>query len=129
MFNRIITKLFLKLNSDKEIISKDELNDLEKAKRDYIELYKQNMYSEQVKYTTRREYDVKTYVAVEYVDRYFIAEDSISDYEERIKSHLVSKLADAVRENMTFERDDESPYGARYKATIKIVSKTAKEEA
>lgn len=64
MFNRLITKLCLKLNPDKEIISKDELNDLEKAKRDYIELYKQNMYSKQAEYITRREYDIKTYVAV-----------------------------------------------------------------
>lgn len=129
MFNRIITKLFLKLNSDKEIISKDELNDLEKAKRDYIELYKQNMYSEQAKYITRREYDVKTYVAVEFIPDYFIREENQSEYEERAKRNLASKLADAVRDNMTFERDDENPYGARYKATIKIVSKTAKEEA
>lgn len=129
MFNRLITKLCLKLNPDKEIISKDELNDLEKAKRDYIELYKQNMYSKQAEYITRREYDIKTYVAVEFIPDYFIREENQSDYEERARRNLVSKLADAVRENMMFERDDENPYGVKYKATIKIVSKTAKEEA
>ena len=82
MFNRLITKLFLKLNPDKEIISKDDLNALEKAKRDYIALYKQNMLS------TRKEYDVRTYVAVEFVDRDYIG--AFPDYEEQKKKSLVN---------------------------------------
>lgn len=119
MFKRLITKLFLKLNPDKEIISKDDLNDLEKAKRDYIDLYKQKMYS------TRKEYNVKTYVAVEFVDRNII--DLYNDkpeFEEQIKRSLASKLLDAVKENMTFKRAGVDAYGIRYEATIKIVSKT-----
>ena len=119
MFNRLITKLFLKLNPDREIISKDVLNDLEKAKRDYIALYKQNMLS------TRKEYDVRTYVAVEFVDSYSIeAYSNIPDYEEHIKMSLVNKLSDAIKDNMTFKRAGADSYGVRYEATIKIVSKT-----
>ena len=119
MFNRLITKLFLKLNPDREIISKDDLNDLEKAKRDYIALYKQNMLS------TRKEYDVRTYVAVEFVDRDFIG--AFPDYEDQIKKSLVNKLSDAIKDNMTFKRAGADSYGVRYEATIKIVSKTDKE--
>ena len=119
MFNRLITKLFLKLNPDREIISKDDLNDLEKAKRDYIELYKQKMFS------TRKEYDVRTYVAVEFVDRHFI--EISNNYEEFIKKSLINKLSDAIKDNMTFKRAGADSYGVRYEATIKIVSKTDKE--
>lgn len=124
MFNRLITKLFLKLNPYEEIISKDYLNDLEKAKRDYIALYKQNMLS------TRKEYDVRTYVAVEIVDIDFLevykTRDN-PDYEELIKKRLVNKLSDAIKDNMTFKRAGADSYGVRYEATIKIVSKTEKE--
>lgn len=134
MFNRLITKLCLKLNPDKEIISKDELNDLEKAKRDYIELYKQNMYSKQAEYITRREYDVKEYVAVEFVDRYFIQANNydfeiIPEYEDLIKNRVASKLLDAIKENMTVKIYNVDDYGKKYEASIKVVSKTAKEEA
>lgn len=122
MFNRLITKLFLKLNPDIEIISKDDLKDLEKAKRDYIELYKQKMFS------TRKEYDVRTYVAIEFVDKHFIEVCSNNpDFEERIKKSLINKLSDAIKDNMTFKRAGADSYGVRYEATIKIVSKTDKE--
>ena len=53
MFNKLITKLFLKLNPSKTIISKDDLNDLERARQDYINLFKKQLYD------TRKEYKVK----------------------------------------------------------------------
>lgn len=119
MINKLITKLFLKLNPYKEIISKNDLNDLEKAKRNYIELYKQTMYS------TRKEYDVRTYVAIEFVDRDLIeVYGNKPDFEEDIKRSLASKLLDAIKNDMTFKRAGADSHGVRYEATIKIVSKT-----
>lgn len=128
MFNRLITKIFLKFNPYTAIISKNELNELEKAKRDYIELYKQNEGLLKM-FSTRKEYDVRTYVAVEFVDRHFIDVYSNNpELDELIKNKLANKLIDAVKDNMTFERAGADSYGVRYEATIKLVSKTEKEQ-
>lgn len=127
MFNRLITKIFLKLNPYTEIISTDELNDLEKAKRDYLELYKQK--EDLLKaFSTRKEYDVRTYVAVELLDRHFIDVYSNNpDLDKLIKNKLANKMLDAIKDNMTFNRAGEDSYGVRYEATIKLVSNTEKE--
>ena len=118
MFKKLITKLFLKLNPSKTIISKDDLNDLERTSQDYIALCRQRLYE------TRKEYKVKKYVAVEIVSRDY-PQEIINDpkFMEHLKDSLAHKLADAIKSNMEFKPSDALIGGICYEATIQIVEK------
>lgn len=118
MFNKLITKLFLKLNPSKDIISKDDLNDLERTREDYIGLYKKQLYD------TRKEYKVKKYVAVEIVPRdYPIEITNDPKFMEHLRDSLAHKLADAIKSNMEFKPSESLIDGICYEATIQIVEK------
>ena len=118
MFNKLITKLFLKLNPSKTIISKDDLNDLEQARKDYINLYKKQLYD------TRKEYNVKKYVAVEIIPRDYPIE-IINDpkFMEHLRDSLSHKLADAIKSNMELKPSEALIGGICYEATIQVVEK------
>lgn len=118
MFNKLITKLFLKLNPSKAIISKDDLNDLERTSKDYLELYKKQLYD------TRKEYNVKKYVAVEIVSRDY-PQEIINDpkFMEHLRDSLAHKLADAIKSNMEFKPSEALIGGICYEATIQVVEK------
>lgn len=118
MFNKLITKLFLKLNPSKAIISKDDLYDLERAREDYLALYKKQLYD------TRKEYNVKKYVAVEIVSRdYPIEITNDPKFMEHLRDSLAYKLADAIKSNMEFKPSEALIGGICYEATIQIVEK------
>lgn len=118
MFNKLITKLFLKLNPSKAIISKDDLNDLERAREDYLALFKKQLYD------TRKEYNVKKYVAVELVPRDY-PQEIINDpkFMEHLRDSLAHKLADAIKSNMELKPSESFIVGTCYEATIQIVEK------
>ena len=120
MFNKLITKLFLKLNPSKCIIDKDDLNDLERAREDYIELYKKQLYER----LDRKEYKVKKYVAVELVSRDY-PQEIINDpkFMEHLRDSLAHKLADAIKSSMEFKPSESFIGGICYEATIQIVEK------
>jgi hypothetical protein len=118
MFNKLITKLFLKLNPSKAIISKDDLNELERAKREYLTLYAKQLYD------TRKEYNVKKYVAVELVSRDYPREITKDPkFMEFLKDSLAHKLMDAIKSNMELKPSENLIGGTCYEATIQIVEK------
>lgn len=118
MFNKLITKLFLKLNPSKAIISKDDLYDLERAREDYLALFKKQLYD------TRKEYNVKKYVAVEIVSRdYPIEITNDPKFMEFLKDSLARKLTDAIKSNMELKPSEALIGGTCYEATIQIVEK------
>ena len=118
MFNKLITKLFLKLNPSKAIISKDDLNDLERAREDYLVLFKKQLYD------TRKEYNVKKYVSVEIVPLDYPRE-IINDpkFMEHLKDSLAHKLTDAIKPNMEFKLSEALIGGICYEATIQVIEK------
>lgn len=120
MFNKLITKLFLKLNPSKTIISKNDLSDLEQVKEDYINLYKKQLQL----IDTRIKYNVKKYVAVEIVSRdYPIEITNDPKFMEHLRDSLSHKLADAIKSNMELKPSESFIGGTCYEATIQIVEK------
>lgn len=118
MFNKLITKLFLKLNPSKAIISKDDLYDLERARMDYLALYKKQLYD------TRKEYNVKKYVAVEIVSRDYPKEiTNDPKFMDYLRDSLARKLADAIKSNMELKPSETFYDAISYEATIQIVEK------
>ena len=123
MFNKLITKLFLKFNPSKAIISKDDLNDLERAREEYIGLYKKQLYD------TRKEYKVKKYVAVEIVPRdYPIEITNDPRFMEHLRDSLAHKLTDAIKSNMELKPSETFSNAISYEATIQIVEKETENE-
>lgn len=119
MFKKLSEKIFLKLNPEKTTIHKDDLSDLEKAKEDYVNLYKQIAY----KNITQKEKSIKKWVVAEFIPREYKELGLLNDesFINDLKTSLAKKFTEIIKNNMQFKQINEDSYGLRFEAVLNLI--------